>query len=69
MFIKVGLEYTEDYCKRQEWYLTKSWTIDEQNDFKEWGEKLLRKELKMSNYRAEKEMGWFLLNCGWRTKE
>lgn len=69
MFRRVGLEYTEDYCKKQEWYLTKSWTVGEQNDFKEWGKKLLKKELKMSNHGSEKEMGWFLLSCGWGTEE
>lgn len=68
MFKRVGLEYSEEYCKKEDWYLTKSWTEAEQNEFKRWGEGVLKVDLKMTYYGAAREMGWFLLSYGWTTR-
>lgn len=68
MFKRVGLEYHEDYCKKEDWYLTKSWSEAEQKDFKLWGERVLKADLKMTDYGAAWEMGWFLLSYGWTTR-
>lgn len=67
MFKRVGLEYHEDYCKKADWYLTKSWTEEEQKEFKLWGERVLKADLKMTDCGAAREMGWFLLSYGWTT--
>lgn len=68
MFKRVGLEYDEEYCKKEGWYKTKAWTAEEQTSFQRWGEGLLRSKLKMTDYGAAKEMGWFLLSYGWTTR-
>lgn len=65
MFRRVGLVFNIEYCRKEGWYLTKSWTQAEQDDFKRWGEKVLRSKLKITRYAAETEMGWFLLSHGW----
>lgn len=67
MFKRVGLIYNEEYCKQESWYLNKSWTEEEQTKFKRWGEGVLKAKLKMTDYTAAKEMGWFLLSYGWTT--
>lgn len=67
MFKRAGLEYHEEYCEKEGWYLTRSWTEAEQNSFKKWGEGVLKSELKMTDHGAAREMGWFLLSYGWTT--
>lgn len=67
MFKRVGLVYSEAYCKQEDWYLTKRWTEEEQRAFKQWGEGVLKAKLKMTDYAAAREMGWFLLSYGWTT--
>lgn len=68
MFKRVGLTYTEEFCKQEGWYKLKSWTMAEQTDFQRWGEKVLKTKLKLTAYRAKREMSWFILNVGWTTR-
>lgn len=71
MFKRVGLE-SEDirtYVKEPQWFLKASWTLAEQSDFQSWLVQLLKKEMKYSLYRAEKEVAMFILGYGWTIKD
>jgi len=72
MFKRVGLHYSigdiERYGKQPQWYQLKSWTMEEEDDFKEWAMKLLKEKKQMSTTLARKTMGFFLLDKGWTTK-
>ena len=67
MFKRVGKEFDEEYCKDKTWYQKESWTESEQNDFRDWMVKHLKKNLKMNNKKAEWEVDLFILDYGWTT--
>lgn len=67
MFRRVGLEYTEEYCKDNDWFIRQSWTEVEQNDFKQWLVKKIKRPLQLTQFGAEREAAMFLLNYGWTT--
>ena len=69
MFNRVGEEYpNQKLTKKKNWYLLRTWTKKEENDFREWMKKLLKKRYRWNKYLIEKEIGMFLLNWGWKTK-
>lgn len=54
----------EDVQGEEEWYLKYTTTEEKEKEFKDWGTDLVRKKLRLSKKRAEKEMSWFLLGYG-----
>ena len=67
MFKRVGLEYpNEELTKQADWFRKYEWTADEEDDFKKWMTKLLKKKRCI---RVEMEVAMFLLMWGWKTKE
>ena len=69
MFLRVGETYpNEDLTNDPEWYILRSWTIEEENKFRKWMITYLRKKLRMSKKRAETETFWFLMMYGWTNK-
>ena len=69
MFKRVGLEYPNiELTDKPDWYWKYEWTEDEENDFKLWMVKYLQKYSDMVDYYIDKEVGWFLLSYGWKTK-
>jgi len=72
MFKRVGLDYTmkeiEEFGKQKEWFKLKSWTMEEEDDFKAWAIKLLMKKKSVNKTYARKTMGFFLLDKGWTFK-
>lgn len=67
MFRRVGSRYSRRFCKRADWYRTRSWTDAEETDFKKWMVGHLRKRCRWTKRTAEKEAGWFVLMYGWRS--
>lgn len=66
MFKRVGETYPNDeLTSKAEWYKEHTWTETEENDFRDWMKKLLKKRYKWSDKKLEKEIGMFLLDIGW----
>lgn len=66
MFIIAGHEVTFDDIKdrKDNWFQEYSMTVEQSNEFKNWGKKYLMKELRMYAKQAEREMMWFNLQWG-----
>ena len=69
MFKRVGRKYDPEVCKHENWFMTSSWTEEEQNDFKQWAEIQAMHALGLTDVGARREIGWFLLSYGWTLKE
>jgi hypothetical protein len=65
MFLVVGEEYEETYTTDVDWYLRHSWTVEEEEKFKNWLISYL-KSCKM--FRPREKAEWFLLCYGWKTR-
>ena len=70
MFEAVGLEYSFDevleYAKQDNWYMTKTWTKDREDEFTAWMDELLKKRTSWNKETRAKEIGYFLLQWGWK---
>ena len=67
MFRRVGEEYpNKEFTDQDKWYLQHSWTVEEEDDFRDWMHKKLRKA-KFSKHQADMETAMFLLYWGWKT--
>jgi len=66
MFEIAGHSVTHDDIKdrRDEWYTDWKITMEQNESWKEWGEKYLIKNLGMSKFGAEREMGMVALAYG-----
>ena len=69
MFRMVGEKYpNKKLTDQKDWYTKRSWTESEEQDFKKWMGKYLKKNFKWSKKMIEKEVGMFLLMWGWTTR-
>ena len=68
MFVRMGVEYSEDFVNQDGWYLKHSWSLEAESEYKKWAVEWLRKNLKWTKYRSGREMDWFLVCFGWRHK-
>lgn len=66
MFIIAGHDVTYEDIKdrKDDWYTQWTMTVEQGEEFKEWGKKYLMKELRTRAKLAEKEMLWFNLQWG-----
>ena len=70
MFGRVGMEYpNKEFTKQEDWFQKKTWTKDQENDFRKWMSEYLKKKLKWNKKQIEKEIGMFLLMWGWKVKD
>jgi hypothetical protein len=60
-------DFDYEFTKQPYWYLKKEWTAEDESDFGVWFISEAQHDLKYTKYRAEKELGWFLLKFGWKT--
>jgi hypothetical protein len=68
MFLRVGEKYpNEDLTSYPNWYTMRSWTINEEKEFRDGMILYLRKKLRWTKKVAEKEVSWFMLQWGWTT--
>ena len=69
MFRRVDLPLSDKerdaYCKSENWYMTKSWTEEEEEDFRKWMHKYLAKKTRWYAHQRKSECSWFLLMWGW----
>ncbi len=68
MFSTVGKVYTPEETGKPDWYLTSSWTADQEQVFKEYLVREIMRDFGMSRRHAVKEAGWFLLLYGWQAE-
>ena len=68
MFRRVGEEFpNEELTNQDDWYQQRTWTPEQEEDFKEWMTKLLKKRYRWSKKHLDWEVGMFMLNWGWKT--
>lgn len=66
MFQMVGLEKADKTFMNQPfWYTKHKWSLDQENNFKEWFLDEYRKRFKKNKRYAEDECRWFLFQWGW----
>lgn len=53
----------------EEWYLTRTWTQDEEHEFRYWLKMLLTSKKGWSPYKVRMEAGMFILSYGWKVAE
>ena len=63
----IGVKYDDIDFESPEWYMKHSWTMKQENEFKEWLDSKL-KSTESAKMRAIK-VGCFLMNYGWKIKE
>ena len=66
MFRIAGHDVTLDDIKdrKDDWYTDWTMTIEQYEQWKEWGAEYIRKKLKLRKEAAKKQMAWFALNYG-----
>jgi hypothetical protein len=66
MFEIAGHAVTYDDIKdrKDDWFTEYTMTVEQSDEWKEWGEKYLKKKLNLSAKRAEMEMSWASLAWG-----
>lgn len=65
MFIIAGYNVTyNDILGKDDWYMNYTMTVQQGEEFKEWGKKHLMKEHRLSSKLAEREMLWFNVQWG-----
>lgn len=70
MFRRVGLPYPcPEITSQENWYWLREWTVDEEEDFKKWMLKKVKKELRLTDHGAKLQVCHFLGDVGWKTKE
>ena len=70
MFKRVGEKYpNEELTSQDKWYTLRSWTTEEENDFRDWMAKYLKKKHRWSKKQIDMEIGMFMLSWGWTNKE
>jgi len=67
---RVGLKYPNPrFTKDKEWYTKRTWTEKEQESFKEFVKKKVRKAFPYLNEnQVDFEAGMFILSYGWKTE-
>jgi len=67
MFRRVGEKYpNKEITDKPEWWKTRTWTEEDENDFRKWMGKLLKKRHPgWKKILVEREIGMFLLCWGW----
>lgn len=68
MFRAVGLTYTPELTKSDQWYLQRTWTSRDEDKFRVWLEAEFRKA-GMRRLQAHKEAAWFLFDFGWEVED
>ena len=72
---RVGLEWKSfddalEYQKENgdQWYLTKEWTKEEEEDYRLWLENKLKKKYRFTKRGLDYEIGMFMLSYSWKSK-
>ena len=69
MFLRVGEKYpNKDLTDKTDWYMLRSWTMEDEENFRQWMVSYLRNKLRLSKKRAEREAAYFDMNFSWTNK-
>ena len=66
MFKRVGRTLDENFIRKDRWWCESRWTEEEENGFRDWMVKLLRKKKKWTKKMSEGEVSWFLFSYSWK---
>jgi hypothetical protein len=70
LFKRVGFEdgYNYDFVQqhKDDWFMQRTWSAQDQMDYQKWLVNYLRKKLKYNVGRAEREASAVILNWGWK---
>jgi len=68
LFKRVGLEYPDkEFTAQDDWYLKKTWTKEQEDDYRKWLHKLMKKHMKYySKRKRDDEVGLFMVCYGWK---
>lgn len=71
MFDRVGLKFpNKKLTSKKDWFLRHTWTSKEQNDFRDWVAKRVKKSFPyLSSKHARQEADWFIFNYGWKVDD
>ena len=71
MFRRVGEKYpNKKLTDKKDWYMQRSWSTKEQNEFSKWMDNILKKKHPYLNKRKRNsEVGMFLLMWGWKIED
>lgn len=71
MFEVAGHEarYKDVEGRTDEWYAEYMMTEEQNQEWRDWGKKFIKKQLRMTEKAAETEMAWFDLNYGLKIKK
>jgi len=67
MFNWIGVEYSDEFVIKEDWYMENEWSAETELDFRDWMIKDIR-SLGITKKTAMIETDMFLLNYGWKTK-
>lgn len=62
-----ALEYQKE--NGVNWYITQTWTTEQQDAFRDWMDEMLKKKTGWSARKRDWEIGCFILCYGWKTNE
>lgn len=69
MFSRVGERYPNPkLTKYRNWFELRTWTEEEENDFRTWMKTYLKKKCRWNNRTIQREIEMFLLMWGWKTE-
>jgi hypothetical protein len=70
MFKVVGFEeFDKKFTQQKDWFQKKTWSSQQEQDFKSWFVATARKKLRWSKKTAEKEFSWFNFMWGWKLSD
>ena len=69
MFLRVGETYpNKDLTNDPDWYMLRSWTIEDGKRFRQWMVLYFRKELRYTIKLAELDINYFMMQWSWTNK-
>jgi len=69
LFEYIGERYNKDYVTKPAWYLTKSWTTQQQDSFSNWYVDELVMNHGVQRKTAERDACYFITHFGWKIND
>lgn len=69
MFRMVGEKYGKEFTKDPEWFRKRTWSQEQESEFRDWFVTTARKKMRWSKRLAEREFSWFNFMWGWKMEE
>lgn len=69
LFSYVDLDYDGDFCKSRDWFLQRTWTDKEEEEFTYWLKNYIMKIHRVPARKALEEARFFVLAYGWKSED